>query len=92
MTFNEKVDSALGDSVASMTIDSPISGSSDADFARLLQPMTALQETNIANEADDSFSKYLQPSKSLNISVEKGMLFVSTLLHSERPTLLTVKN
>lgn len=92
MTFNEKVDSALGDSVASMTIDSPVSESSDADFARLLQPMTALQETNIANEADDSFSKYLQPSKSLNVSVEKGMLFGLTLLHSEKPTLHTERN
>ena len=71
VTFDQHVQSA--DSPAATTVNSPASVEcSDSEFARLLQPMSVLQANESADEANDSFSKYLKPRRSLNTSVEKG--------------------
>ena len=73
VTFDEHVMSVAQDSAAPMAVDSsPAYECSDAEFARLLQPITVHEENEAVDEANDSFSKYLKPSRSLNTSVEKG--------------------
>ena len=72
MTFDEHVKSTALDSPTAMTGNSPAMECNDAEFARLLQPISVLQENETADEANDSFSKYLKPSRNLNTSVEKG--------------------
>ena len=72
MTFDEHVKSTALDSPAAMTANSSAAECNDAEFARLLQPISVLQENETADEANNSFSKYLKPNRNLNTSVEKG--------------------
>ena len=74
MTFGENMESAIQESPASTITNSPVVEGSDADFARLLQPIATRQEADndVPDDVNDSFSKYLQPTTRHNTSTEKG--------------------